>query len=146
MMRWTRSVTLEELQALNRQTADEHCGIRFTAIGEDWLEATEPLDTRTRAPNGELHNGALALLAESIGSVAANLCIDASRQHCVGQILHLSLPVSVTAGPIRARAVAVAVLKQSHVWRIEMRDAAGTTVGAAQLTMAVLDFAQSFRT
>jgi 1,4-dihydroxy-2-naphthoyl-CoA hydrolase len=51
-MRWTRSVTLEDLRALNHQTADEHCGIRFTAIGDDWLEATVPLDSRTRATAG----------------------------------------------------------------------------------------------
>jgi uncharacterized protein (TIGR00369 family) len=139
MTLWTRTFALEELNAVGRRTASEHCGVHFTGIGDDWIEGTIPLDARTRNMDGSLHPGALGILAETIGSVAATLCIDTSKQICVGQILHINHPAPVTAGPIRARASAIAVLADSHVWDVEMRDPTDTVVGVARLTMAVLD-------
>lgn len=44
--------------------------IRFEHIGDDTLEATMPVDSRTKQPFGLLHGGASVVLAESIGSVA----------------------------------------------------------------------------
>jgi 1,4-dihydroxy-2-naphthoyl-CoA hydrolase len=139
MSLWNHELTLTELNAIGAGTTSENCGIHYTQIGDDWIEATIPLDARTRSADGTMHPGALGILAETIGSVAASLCIDSSRQICVGQILHINHPIVVTAGPVRARATAIAILGQSHVWDVEMKDPSGTIVGAARLTMAVLD-------
>jgi 1,4-dihydroxy-2-naphthoyl-CoA hydrolase len=138
-VQWTREITLDDLDLIGRDTAAQHCGVRFVGIGEDWLEATIPLDARTMGPDGILHPGALAVLAETIGSVGATLCIDVSKRICVGQILHVNHPAPVTTGPIRAKASAVTVLEDNHVWNVEMTDPAGVTVCVAHLTMAVLD-------
>jgi 1,4-dihydroxy-2-naphthoyl-CoA hydrolase len=138
-MQWTQSFTLDDLERIGHGTAAQHCGVRFVAMGEDWLEATIPLDSRTMGSDGVLHPGALGILAETIGSVAASLCIDTSRRICVGQVLHVNHPVPVTNGPIRAKTTAVAVLADSHVWNIEMTDPTGATVCVARLTMAILD-------
>ncbi len=40
--------------------------IRFEHIGDDTLEATMPVDSRTKQPFGLLHGGASVVLAESI--------------------------------------------------------------------------------
>src|SRR6202011_3149725 len=90
MMHWNKTIAVEDLQSLSRQTAAEHCGIEFTQIGDGWVEATIPLDARTRDIQGTLHPGALGILAETIGSIAASLCIDNLRRICVGQILHVN--------------------------------------------------------
>ena len=68
---WTRPVSLATLDAIGVNSASEFFGIRYTAFGKDWIEATIPLDERTRNANGTLHPGALGILAETIGSVAA---------------------------------------------------------------------------
>lgn len=138
-MQWTQSFTVDDLERLSQDTAPHHCGVRFVGMGEDWLEATIPLDSRTAGHDGVLHPGALALLAETIGSVAASLCIDTARRLCVGQILHINHPAPITSGPIYAKASAVAILPDSHVWSIEMKDSRGATVCIASLTMAILD-------
>jgi len=52
------AVSLEQLNALSRNTAIESLGIVFSAAGEDWLQATMPVDQRTRQPYGILHGGA----------------------------------------------------------------------------------------
>jgi 1,4-dihydroxy-2-naphthoyl-CoA hydrolase len=138
-MRWTRAFTLDDLERIGQGTASQHCGIRFVAIDEEWLEADIPLDSRTMNTDGVIHPGALAILAETIGSVAASLCIDTSRRICVGQILHINHPAPIASGPIRAKASAAAVLPDSHVWNIEMKDPKGATVCVATLTMNILD-------
>ena len=139
MVRWDNTVTLQDLETLSRQTAAQHCGIEFTGIGNDWVEATIPLDARTRDSEGMLHPGALGILAETIGSIAASLCIDNARRICVGQILHVNHPATVGMGPIRAKASAVSILEDRQVWDVEMWDPNGATVCVAHLTMAILE-------
>ena len=136
---WTRPVSLTTLDAIGVNSASEFFGIRYTAFGNDWIEATIPLDERTRNANGSLHPGALGMLAETIGSVAASLCIDTSRQVGLGQILHINHPVSITSGPILARASPVLILADSQVWNISMKDLNGANESVARLTVVILE-------
>lgn len=135
---WVTPRTLEELNAFEAQTAAGGCGIRFSGIGEDWLEATVPIDRRTAAADGSLHPGALAIVAETVGSIAANLCVDTTTKACLGQALDVNHPEPVTAGPVRARASAVALGEHTHVWNIDMIDSNGARVAVARLTMAIV--------
>lgn len=136
---WTGPFGLEDVDRVGQDSAGGQCGIQFTGFGENWVEATLPLDARTMGRNEALHPGALSILAETVGSIAASLCIDRARQTCVGQILGVSHLRKVTAGPVLARATPVAILNDRQVWNIDMTDAAGEPVGAARLTMAILD-------
>ena len=135
---WVTARTLDDLNALEQRTAAGGCGIRFTGLGVDWLEATLPLDGRTAAADGSLHAGALAIIAETVGSIAANLCVDTSTHTCLGQALDVNHPEPVTAGPVRVRATPIALNELTHVWNIDMRDAAGRRVAVARLTMAIV--------
>src|SRR5688500_19925964 len=83
MALFPENVTLEVLNKLSRNTMAERIGIEFTAIGDDYLEAKMPVDKRTVQPLGLLHGGASVALAETLGSVAATLCVDETR-FCVG--------------------------------------------------------------
>lgn len=74
------AVSIEQLNVLSRNTAIESLGIVFSAAGEDWLQATMPVDERTRQPYGILHGGASVVLAETLGSSAGNLCVDTAKQ------------------------------------------------------------------
>lgn len=98
-----------------------------------------PLDARTRDAGGTLHPGALAILAETIGSMGASLCIDTSTRTCVGQILHINHPSPVDKGPVHAKASAVFILEDRHLWDIEIKDPSGGVVCVARLAMAILD-------
>ena len=59
--------SLDDLNALSRDTAMAPLGIVFTEIGPDFVRATMPVDARTRQPYGLLHGGASVLLAETLG-------------------------------------------------------------------------------
>src|SRR5262245_60283424 len=66
---------MADLNAMSRNSAVETLGIVFTEIGPDYLRATMPVDARTHQPFGLLHGGASVLLAETLGSMAGNLCV-----------------------------------------------------------------------
>ena len=76
---WFQPFTLEEIQGYSRGSMVEHLDLRFTEIGPDFLRGTLPVDSRTTQPFGLLHGGASAVLAETLGSVAATHCVDMSR-------------------------------------------------------------------
>ena len=136
---WVSPRTLEQIGEFSRRTASGHLGIRFAGIGDDWIEAELPFEPRTESEPGVLHHGALAVLAETLGSVGASMCVDAARQMCLGQILHLQHPAVAACGPVRGRAMPLARDDAQQLWEIRIRDAAGTLICIAQLTVVVLD-------
>ena len=71
---WHAPLDLATLNAASEGTAMRHLGIVFTAFGPDWIEASMPVDHRTMQPFKLLHGGASVLLAETLGSMAANAC------------------------------------------------------------------------
>ena len=81
---WFRNFTLDDVRRRGNNTMIEHIGIVITKLGDDFLEGTMPVDHRTVQPMGILHGGASAALAETLGSLAANLVVDPQRKYCVG--------------------------------------------------------------
>jgi 1,4-dihydroxy-2-naphthoyl-CoA hydrolase len=135
---WKTAVTLEELQERARNTLSEHLGIRYTEIGPDYLRATMPVDARTHQPAGILHGGASVALAESVGSVGANLCVDMKTQVCVGQEINANHLRPIGSGLVTATARPYHVGSRSQVWHVEIADQRGKLVCVSRLTMAVL--------
>jgi 1,4-dihydroxy-2-naphthoyl-CoA hydrolase len=138
-MIWSRSFTLDDLAAIGRGTTDEHIGLSVTAYGDDWLEGTVAVDSRTRGETGALHPGTLAILAETLGSIGANLCVDQATHYCLGQILEVHHPLPVERGPVCGRASPLLITPHSQIWQVDVRDGAGVRVSVSQLTMIVLE-------
>ena len=134
---WARSLTLEEIRRRYLGGCDRNVGVELTAIGPNWLEGRVPATERTRDPLGDNYGGAIAILAESLGSIAANLCL-ADNTHAVGQSLEIHHFFPVASGPITGRASPVSTTARSHLWRIDMRDTAGNLVSTASLSMAII--------
>ncbi len=135
---WFRPFELAQLAEFRDNTLDELLGITFSAFGDDWLAATMPVDRRTHQPFGLLHGGASAALAESLGSVGANLCVDRQKLRCVGQSLTASHLSSVRDGIVTGTARPVHLGGRSQVWQIEIRAPGGELVCVSTLTIAVL--------
>lgn len=136
---WSQAIAEPDLPRLIANTAAEYVGVDLVAIGDDWLEGTLSLDANNCDLDGTLHPGVLGILAEALGSVAANLCVDGSKQRCVGQTLSVNHPVAIAAGPVRARATQVSNLKLRQVWRIDVRDPDGVLIAVAFLTAIVVN-------
>ena len=129
------------LDAINRgsvDTAIAGLGIVITEQGEDFLRGTMPVDARTRQPYGLLHGGASALLAETLASVAANLCVeDPAQQLAVGLELNANHLRAITDGVVTGTARPLHVGRSTQVWDIRIEDEAGRLVCVSRLTLAV---------
>jgi len=135
---WRTEVTPEQLERLARGTFADRMGIRITEVGSDYLRATLPVTPALHQPYGVLHGGASVALAETVGSVAANLCIDGERLQCFGQEINANHLRAVTSGVITATARPFHIGSRSHVWGIEIRDEGGRLVCISRLTMAIV--------
>ena len=136
---WFSQFTLEDIVDRGSDTMVGHLGIRFTEVGADYLRASMPVDQRTKQIHGVLHGGASAALAETIGSFAANLCVDQSRYSCVGQEINANHLRPVSSGLVIATAKPFHIGSRSHVWHIEIHDERQRLVCVSRLTMAVVD-------
>lgn len=133
-----RHPSLEELNASSEATLVSHLGIRINAQGEDWLRGTMPVDARTRQPFGLLHGGASVALAETLGSIAGNLCLDPQVSMAVGLEISANHIRAVTEGQVTGTAQALHVGRNTQVWDIRIEDEAGRLTCVSRLTLAVV--------
>jgi len=131
--------TPESAQHLLGAGLMQHLGIQITAIGDDWIAATMPVDARTRQPAGLLHGGASAALAETIGSIGAYLCIDRDRYELVGTEINASHLRAVPSGYVTGTARPLRIGRRQHVWQIDITDEQGRLNCVSRLTMAILE-------
>ena len=135
---WKTPISLEAISKRGENTLMSFLGIEFTDIGEDYLIAKMPVDNKTRQPLGIMHGGASCVLAETVGSVAANFVVDTNTHYCVGLDINTNHIRSIREGYVYAKAHAFHIGKSTHVWSIEIRDAQHRLISINRLTMAVL--------
>jgi 1,4-dihydroxy-2-naphthoyl-CoA hydrolase len=136
---WFKPFTLDEIQGYSRGSMVEHLDLQFTEIGPDFLRGTLPVDSRTIQPFGLLHGGASAALAETLGSVAAQHCVDMSRFYCVGLEINSNHIRSARAGRVTGTARPVHIGSRSQVWEIRSEDDRQRLVCISRLTVMVLE-------
>lgn len=138
MALWTQQPDLETLNASSRDTLMDTLGIRFEAVGEDWLRASMPVDGRTHQPYGLLHGGASVALAETVGSTAAMLTLDAAREMTVGLDINANHVRGARDGTVQATATPLHIGSSTQVWDVRTRTDRDQLVCIARLTMAVV--------
>ena len=136
---WTITPTLEDMQARCRETAVEHLGIEFLEVGDDYLKARMPVDNRTVQPARILHGGASVVLAETLGSVAANHCLRKDGQAGVGLEINANHIRSVTSGWVYGTSRPLHIGGSTQVWEIRIETEDGKLVCISRITMAVID-------
>ena len=132
-------VTPESLNKMSGNTMLEHIGIQFTHVGDGTIEARMPVDHRTHQPFGLLHGGASVALAETLGSIAAMLCLDGSTQYCVGLDINANHIKAVKEGFVIGIVKPIHVGKKTHVWEIKITTEKEELVCISRITMAILD-------
>ena len=136
---WFTEPSLGKLQERNKETLIEHLDIRLTEIGDDFLRGEMPVDRRTHQPMGILHGGASVALAETLGSIAANLVVDRTKKACVGLEINANHLKSVRTGKVTGTARPVHIGSSTQFWSIEIHNEAGQLTCISRITMAVLD-------
>ncbi len=135
---WFKSPNIELMNQQMENTACSNLGIVITEIGADYVVGTMPADERTFQPIGLVHGGANVLLAETLGSMAANLCLDTSKEYAVGQEINANHLRGVRSGTVRGVAKIIHKGRTSQVWEIRMMDNQERLSCISRLTMAVI--------
>ncbi len=136
---WTRKPDLEEMMKNSRNTAVEHLGIEYVEVGDDFVRGRMPVDKRTVQPFGILHGGASVLLAETLGSMAANCCLRDAGKVAVGLDINANHIRPVSKGWVYGTARALHLGSTTQVWEIVLENEQGKTTCISRLTMAVTD-------
>lgn len=136
---WTRTLDLETINASNRNTAVESLGIEFTEIGADYIKGKMPVDSRTVQPFGILHGGSSVLLAETLGSIAANYCLRKEGQRAVGLEINANHLRAVASGWVIGTARPIHIGASTQVWEIRIENDEGKPSCISRITMAVID-------
>lgn len=118
-------------------TMCEHVGLEVTEIGDDYFKGTLPVDNRTQQHMGIIHGGASVVLAETLGSAAANFCCEPGY-HIVG--------LDINANHVRPGKppIVTGIARPVHIGRttvvveINIHDSEGKLVCVSRLTAAVL--------
>ena len=136
---WHSNYKIEHVIALRDNALNKHLGIEFIEIGKDYLVAKMPVDDRTRQTRGILHGGASCVLAESLASIASNLCIDMTKQKAVGLEINASHIRPVSSGYVVGKTTPVSLGKSIHVWNIEIKNDAGKINCLSKLTTVIVN-------
>ena len=135
---WFEEYLLERVNEKNKNTMVENCGIIITELGEDFLRGTMPADDRNKQPFGIVHGGANCVLAETLGSIAANMTCDPNTHHAVGISITTNHVKAVRNGVIEGTAKPLHMGKTTQLWEIRTFNENKQMTSSSSLTMAIV--------
>lgn len=143
MIWYQKELSIDDLNKLGTGTMAATVGIEFTEMGADFLTAKMPVNHNTKQPFGLLHGGASAVLAETLGSVAAWLCVNPIMKACVGLELNCNHIKGVRDGYVYGRVSPVHIGGSTQVWNIVITNENNKIVCVSRLTIAVINLVTS---
>lgn len=129
---------LEKLNAINKNTLMETLDINYTEIGDDYLVATMPVNSRVHQPMGLLHGGASVALAESVGSAASHHFLDHVEHEVRGLEINANHVRSIREGMVKATARILHKGRTTVLWEIKIQDEKDRLISICKLTCIIL--------
>jgi len=134
-----KALSISQLNEFGKNTLAEHLQMEVTAIGEDFITMRMPVNSKVHQPLGMLHGGAVAALAENVGSLAGNLVANANDKVCLGLALNTNHLKSVKDGYVYATAKPIHIGRSTQVWEVETKSDKDVLINVCRMTLAVVD-------
>jgi 1,4-dihydroxy-2-naphthoyl-CoA hydrolase len=125
---------LELTNAICKNTLMETLEIEYIDFGEDFLTAKMPVTPRVHQPDGVLHGGATAALAESVGSAAVFILNKNPEAKVRGVEITANHLKSVKSGFIYATAKPIHLGKTIQLWDINIVNEDQEKIAVCKLT------------
>lgn len=129
---------LSVCNAISKGTLMETLEIDYIDVGEDFLLARMPVTPRVHQPDGVLHGGASAALAESVGSAASYIFMDAKEFQIRGIEIAANHVKSIKEGHVYARATIIHKGRTTQLWEIKITNGQGDLISNCKLTTIAL--------
>lgn len=130
--------SLDQMNAMNRNTIMEQLDIKYTDAGENFICGSMPVCSKTHQPMGLLHGGASCVLAESLGSLGSALIADTSKNNVTGIEINANHIRGKRDGIITGKAVLIHQGRSTHIWQIDIRDEEEKLVCTSRLTVMIV--------
>lgn len=122
----------------SKNTMMETLEIEYIDVGENFLIGKMPVNAKVHQPDGVLHGGAMVALAESVGSTASYIFLDAKNLFVRGIEISANHVKSVRDGEVFAKATIVHKGRTTQLWDIKITDAENNLVSVCKLTTIAL--------
>ena len=129
---------LEVCNEIRKNTLMETLEIEYVDVGENFLLARMPVTKKVHQPDGVLHGGASVALAESVGSAASYIFLDASKVFVRGIEIAANHVKGVREGFVYARATILHKGKTTQLWEIKITNENDELVSNCKLTTIAL--------
>lgn len=137
-MKLDKNEVLKRLAASCKDTLMETLEIEYIDFGEDFLVAKMPVNSRVHQPDGVLHGGAMVALAESVGSAASFMFLDAENMYIRGIEISANHIKSKREGTVYAKATFIHKGRTTQVWNIDVVDEEDQLISKVKLTTIAL--------
>jgi len=118
----------------SKNTLMETLQIEYIDVGEDFLIAKMPVNPRVHQPDGVLHGGATVALAESVGSTASYIFMDAQKVFVRGIEIAANHVKSIREGEVLEKAMIIHKGRTTQLWEIKVTDSDGNLISLCKLT------------
>lgn len=136
---WFKNPSLDELNELCKNNMVDHCGIKLIEVGEDFLEGEMQVSQNIKQPFGIVHGGANCVLAETLGSIAANMTCNPESHHAVGLSITTNHVKAVRNGIILGRAIPIHTGRKIQVWQISTYNEKQELTSQTSLTLSIIE-------
>ena len=133
---WKRDIDLININNKMNNTLASHLGIKITKVGSNTLEGEMEVVDYLKQPYGIVHGGTSVALAETLGSLASNLCIE-EGVNTVGLDINANHIKAVRKGLLIGISSPIHLGRSTHVWEIRLYNESKLSC-ISRLTMAIL--------
>lgn len=131
-------IPLDVLNARARHALMGNLGIQYTYASEDRIEATMPVDQRTRQPFGILHGGATLALAETVAGLGSMIICQPDEIAVGMQVSGNHISSAHEGDTVRAIGTIVHKGRSSHVWNVDVFTSTNKLVSSIRVVNSVL--------
>ena len=133
-MQLSKEEHMAKLNAASKNTLMETLSIEIVDYGDDFLVARMPVTSKVHQPDGVLHGGATAALAESVGSFASHIFIDTDTLFVRGLEITANHLKSVKEGFVYAKATFLHKGRTTQLLDIRVTDEANNLISICKLS------------
>ncbi len=137
-MQLSKEEFMAKLNAASKNTLLETLSIEIVDYGDDFLVARMPVTPKVHQPDGVLHGGATAALAESVGSFASHIFTDIDKYFVRGLEITANHLKSVKEGYVYARATFLHKGRTTQLLDIRVTDEADNLISICRLSTITL--------
>ncbi|MCP3893626.1 MULTISPECIES: Cof-type HAD-IIB family hydrolase [Bacteroides] len=130
-------VPLDLLNQQARHALMGNLGIQYTYASENRIEATMPVDERTRQPFGILHGGATLALAETVAGMGSMILCQPDEFAVGMQVSGNHISSAHEGDTVRAVATIVHKGRSSHVWNVDVLTSTAKLVSSVRVVNSI---------